>query len=242
MTPVAPARKILILAYSAKHMRRTSPFDAMIATSSSNPSARPVRRNSFTHSTLTHGIMAPLVTCTGKNVRKKRRLKKMPKLEACAKLVCFAGGPPCQIREVRSSAPAQSRSDRRMANPAGRAADLHRSRLLSVILTDLPSVTLPTCFAVMTKRRPRKVTTNAVPPREQYTQLQCVTRVLDFELLSETPAANNRLPMRVAFELQGVGLWERDLQIYMPTKEQMDKQAKLQAEMEPLSTLVPNKL
>jgi hypothetical protein len=78
--------------------------------------------------------------------------------------------------------------------------------------------------------------------KRQYTQLQCVTRVLDFELLSETPAANNRLPVRVTFEVQGVGLWERDLQIYMPTKEQMEKQAKLQAEMEPLFSLVPNKL
>ena len=70
--------------------------------------------------------------------------------------------------------------------------------------------------------------------KRQYTQLQCVTRVLDFELLSETPAANNRLSVRVMFEVQGVGRWERDLQIYMPTKEQMDKQAKLQAEMQPL--------
>ena len=59
--------------------------------------------------------------------------------------------------------------------------------------------------------------------KRQYTPLQCVTRVNNIELLSEIPA-NNRLPIRVDFFVQGVGPWQRDLSVYMPTKEQMAKQ------------------
>jgi hypothetical protein len=64
--------------------------------------------------------------------------------------------------------------------------------------------------------------------QKQYTPLQCVTRVNRFELLSET-SPNNWLPTHVDFNVQGVGRWERDLSIYMPTKEQMITRAVLQA-------------
>jgi hypothetical protein len=65
--------------------------------------------------------------------------------------------------------------------------------------------------------------------KRQYTPLQCVTRVKHLELLSEVPK-NNRMLARVDLDVQGVGPWQRDLSIYMPTREQMDKLAKLRAE------------
>lgn len=63
----------------------------------------------------------------------------------------------------------------------------------------------------------------------QYTPLRCVTGVYGLELLSETPR-DNRLPVRVDFEVQGLGRWQRDLSIYLPTKEQMEKRAQQLAE------------
>ena len=69
--------------------------------------------------------------------------------------------------------------------------------------------------------------------KRQYTPLQCVTRVNNIELLSEAPT-NNRLPMRVDFIVQGVGPWQRDLSVYMPTEEQMAKRAALRAQIAPL--------
>lgn len=60
----------------------------------------------------------------------------------------------------------------------------------------------------------------------QDTPLRCVTRVHGLELLSEAPN-ENRLPVRVDLEVQGFGRWQRDLSIYMPTKNQMDKRAQL---------------
>jgi hypothetical protein len=72
--------------------------------------------------------------------------------------------------------------------------------------------------------------------KRQYTPLQCVTCVNNIELLSETPT-NNWLPLRVDFNVQGVGRWQRDLSIYMPTREQMDKQAALRAAMSPLLSI-----
>jgi nucleoside phosphorylase len=71
----------------------------------------------------------------------------------------------------------------------------------------------------------------------QYTPFQCVTHVYSFELLSETPE-NNRLPVRVDFDVQGVGRWQRDLLIYMPTREQMDEQAERQAAISALFSQV----
>ena len=81
----------------------------------------------------------------------------------------------------------------------------------------------------------------AIPYRDntlnrECTPLQCVARVHRIELLSET-AKNNRLPVRVDLELQGVGRWQRDLSIYMPTKEQMDERARLLAERSTLPTI-----
>jgi hypothetical protein len=65
--------------------------------------------------------------------------------------------------------------------------------------------------------------------KRQHTSLQCVTRVHGFELLSETPV-DHRLPVRVDLEVQGVGRWQKDLSVFVPTKEQMDTRAELQAE------------
>jgi hypothetical protein len=59
--------------------------------------------------------------------------------------------------------------------------------------------------------------------------LQCVTRVYSLGLLSETPT-DHRLPVRVDLEVQGLGRWQRDLSVYLPTKEQMDKRAQRLAE------------
>ncbi|VVD79534.1 hypothetical protein PEP31012_01020 [Pandoraea eparura] len=53
-----------------------------------------------------------------------------------------------------------------------------------------------------------------------YTPLQCVTRVHTVELLSDQPSAN-RLPVRLRLDVNGLGTWERELRIYMPTAEQM---------------------
>lgn len=66
----------------------------------------------------------------------------------------------------------------------------------------------------------------------QYTPLRCVNRVYGLELLSETPK-DNRLPVRVDFDVQGIGRWQSDLSIYMPTKEQMEKRAQLLAQTPP---------
>jgi hypothetical protein len=74
--------------------------------------------------------------------------------------------------------------------------------------------------------------------RREYTQLRCVRRVHGFELLSEEPT-NHRLPVRVDFDVNGLGRWQRELSIYMPTREQMEHQAKLRAEMAPLFTGLP---
>jgi hypothetical protein len=67
----------------------------------------------------------------------------------------------------------------------------------------------------------------------QYTPLQGIARVRSFELLPETPK-NHRIPVRVDFEVQGVGRWQRELSIYMPTKEQMDERAKIVAHRSPI--------
>jgi hypothetical protein len=68
----------------------------------------------------------------------------------------------------------------------------------------------------------------------QYTQLQCVTRVRYVELLTDTPT-KNRLPVRLDFEVQGMGPWQSELSIYMPTAEQMADRTKMLASMPWLS-------
>jgi hypothetical protein len=49
----------------------------------------------------------------------------------------------------------------------------------------------------------------------QYTPLRCVERVRSIELLVEAPE-NNWLPVRVEFDVCGVGRWQYDLSICMP--------------------------
>lgn len=70
---------------------------------------------------------------------------------------------------------------------------------------------------------------NDIFQRTQYPPLQCVTRVRNVELLDETPV-NSRLPVRVDLDIQGIGRWQNDLSIYMPTREQMERQLSLSAE------------
>ena len=48
--------------------------------------------------------------------------------------------------------------------------------------------------------------------KKPYTQLRCVKRVHGFELLSEVPT-NHRLPVRVDFDVNGLGRWQRELTI-----------------------------
>ncbi len=62
------------------------------------------------------------------------------------------------------------------------------------------------------------------------TPLQCVTRVRNVDLLANMPT-KNRLPVRVDFDVQGVGPWTRELSIYMPTAEQMAERAEMLAGM-----------
>ena len=64
---------------------------------------------------------------------------------------------------------------------------------------------------------------------QQYTPLQCVTRVRDVELLADSPT-DNRLPVRIALDVQGVGEWLQEMSIFMPTAEQMAARAKLLAD------------
>jgi hypothetical protein len=59
--------------------------------------------------------------------------------------------------------------------------------------------------------------------------LRCVKRVRRFELLSDTPA-EGRLPVRIDLDVEGLGPWQHDLAIYMPTREQMDERARILAE------------
>jgi hypothetical protein len=52
--------------------------------------------------------------------------------------------------------------------------------------------------------------------KQQYTPLQCVDRVWDVEVLADTPT-DRRLPIRVDFDVHGVGRWQHDISIFMPT-------------------------
>jgi hypothetical protein len=49
----------------------------------------------------------------------------------------------------------------------------------------------------------------------QYTPLLCVERVFGIELLADAPT-NNWLPIRVDFEVKGVGRWQYDLSVCIP--------------------------
>lgn len=52
------------------------------------------------------------------------------------------------------------------------------------------------------------------------TPIRSVLLVHNLEILSEVPN-DNRLPIRLDLEIQGVGRWQRDLSVYIPTREQM---------------------
>ena len=58
-----------------------------------------------------------------------------------------------------------------------------------------------------------------------YTPLQCVTRVRNVELLSNKPIAN-RLPVRLTLDVDGLGVWEREIRVFIPTAEQMAELAR----------------
>lgn len=60
------------------------------------------------------------------------------------------------------------------------------------------------------------------------TPLLCVSRVRDFELLSEI-VTDHRLPVRLALDVEGLGEWKHETTVYMPTPEQMAKRAELLA-------------
>jgi hypothetical protein len=64
----------------------------------------------------------------------------------------------------------------------------------------------------------------------RHTPLQCVTRVRNVDLLADMPT-KNRLPVRVDFDVQGVGPWTRELSICVPTAEQMAERSKMLAGM-----------
>jgi hypothetical protein len=63
-----------------------------------------------------------------------------------------------------------------------------------------------------------------------HTPLQCVTRVRSVDLLAEMPM-KNRLPVRVHFDVQGIGPWTRELSVYVPTAEQMAERARMLTRM-----------
>ena len=49
-----------------------------------------------------------------------------------------------------------------------------------------------------------------------YTPLRCVEQVVSVDVLAEAPEGK-RLPIKVAFEVKGVGRWDRELSIFMPS-------------------------
>ena len=75
----------------------------------------------------------------------------------------------------------------------------------------------------------------AIPYRDDVTRrtrtpLQCVTRVRNVEILADAPT-KNRLPVRLALDVQGIGAWTQEVAVYVPTAEQMAEHAKRLADM-----------
>lgn len=62
-----------------------------------------------------------------------------------------------------------------------------------------------------------------------HTPLRCVKRVRDFVLLATEPQ-NNKVPVRVEFQVQGVGLWRNEFSIYIPTADEMAARGTMIAE------------
>lgn len=84
--------------------------------------------------------------------------------------------------------------------------------------------------------REASISAPSIPSQEWRTPLPSITRVREFQLLSETPEAH-RLPVRAAFDVQGLGLWEGQFSVYMPTREQMEERQRLVAQRPMLSYL-----
>lgn len=59
---------------------------------------------------------------------------------------------------------------------------------------------------------------------KQYTPLGCVTRVHSVNLLSEA-RQDHKLSIRVNLDVQGIGQWQNDLSIYLPTMEELARRA-----------------
>ncbi|MDR8074948.1 hypothetical protein KPA96_04655 [Burkholderia cenocepacia] len=66
--------------------------------------------------------------------------------------------------------------------------------------------------------------------KRETTPLRCVTRVRQLELLAEAPT-NQRLPIRLELEIQGLGRWAREIAVYLPTAEQMSELAQRRGRM-----------
>jgi hypothetical protein len=56
------------------------------------------------------------------------------------------------------------------------------------------------------------------------TPLRCVTHVRGLEVLSDIPV-KQRIPMRIELDVQGLGRWQGDVRVFIPTQEQMERQA-----------------
>jgi phage baseplate assembly protein W len=65
------------------------------------------------------------------------------------------------------------------------------------------------------------------------TPLRCVTHVRGLEVLSDTPV-KQRIPMRIELEVQGLGRWQRDVRVFIPTQEQMEKQTAIRSQWDAL--------
>ncbi len=69
--------------------------------------------------------------------------------------------------------------------------------------------------------------------KREYTPLQCVNRVLSVEILAAAPE-NERLPIRVDLEVNGIGSWQNDFPIVMPSKATLEKICERQKNAIPL--------
>ena len=63
----------------------------------------------------------------------------------------------------------------------------------------------------------------------QQTPLLCVSRVRNFELLSEG-VKDHRLPVRLDLDIEGLGEWKHETTVYLPTKGQMAQYTKMLGE------------
>ena len=52
---------------------------------------------------------------------------------------------------------------------------------------------------------------------QQYTPLLCVERVFGIQILANTPT-NNWLPIRVNLSVKGLGRWQHDLSVCIPSE------------------------